>query len=444
MRYDPIDPHLFIENRRRLAAQLKPNSIAILNSSDVMPKSADGAHPFNQQTDLLYLSGIDQEESTLILFPGAREEKHREVLFLRETSEQIALWEGKKYTKEEAAAVSGVKTVLWNAEFEAVLRPLVFQAERIYLNTNEHLRAAAVVETRDARFGKWCRNAFPLHRYERLAPILHDLRAIKSPIEVELIKRAVAITGRTFRRLLGFIRPGVWEYEIEAEIWHEFLRARSRGPAFQTIVASGADACTLHYVSNDKPCGDGELVLIDFGAEYANYAGDLTRTVPVNGRFSPRQRAVYEAVLRVQKAAIQMLRPGNNLEAYNAEVGRLTETELIGLGLLEADQVKDQPKDKPLYKKYFPHGTSHHLGLDVHDYGDKLRPFEAGMVFTCEPGIYIPEEGIGVRIENDILITADGPVDLTADIPREADEIEALMGITECSRVHGSTVKKES
>jgi Xaa-Pro aminopeptidase len=430
MRYDPIDPQLFIENRRRLAAQLKPNSITVLNSSDVMPKSADGSHSFVQQTDLFYLSGIDQEESTLILFPGAREEKHREVLFLRETSEQIALWEGKKYTKEEAAAVSGVKTVLWNAEFETVLRLLVFQAERIYLNSNEHLRAAAVVETRDARFGKWCRDAFPLHRYERLAPILHDLRAIKSPIEVELIKKAAAITGRAFRRLLGFIRPGVWEYEIEAEIWHEFLRARSRGPAFQTIVASGADACTLHYVSNDKPCADGELVLIDFGAEYANYAGDLTRTVPVNGRFTPRQRAVYEAVLRVQKAAIQMLRPGNTIEAYNAEVGRLIEAELIGLGLLEADQVKDQPKDKPLYKKYFPHGTSHHLGLDVHDYGDKLRPFEPGMVFTCEPGIYIREEGIGARIENDILITADGPVDLTADIPREADEIEALMGVT--------------
>ena len=313
MRYDPIDPQLFIENRRKLAAQLKPHSIAIINSSDVMPKSADGSHAFVQQTDLFYLSGIDQEESTLILFPDAREEKHREVLFLRETSEKIALWEGKKFTKEEAAAVSGVQTVLWNAEFETVLRPLVFQAERIYLNSNEHLRAAAVVETRDARFGTWCRAAFPLHRYERLAPILHHLRPIKSPIEVELIKKAAAITGRAFQRLLGFIRPGVWEYEIEAEIWHEFLRARSRGPAFQTIVASGADACTLHYVTNDKVCRDGDLVLIDFGAEYANYAGDLTRTVPVNGRFTPRQRAVYEAVLRVQKAAIQMLRPGNTL-----------------------------------------------------------------------------------------------------------------------------------
>jgi Xaa-Pro aminopeptidase len=427
MRHAPIDPQLFIENRRRLAAQIKPNSITVFNSSDVMPKSADGVHPFSQQTDLFYLSGIDQEESTLVLFPDAREEKHREALFLRETSEPIALWEGKKYTKDEAAAASGVKTVYWNSQFDSVFRPLVFQAERIYLNSNEHLRAEAVVETRDTRFGKWCREAFPLHRYQRLAPIMHDLRAVKSSIEVELIRQAGEISGRAFRRLLDFIRPGVWEYEIEAEIWHEFLRARSRGPAFQTIVASGADSCTLHYVKNDKQCKDGDLVLIDFGAEYANYAGDLTRTVPVNGRFTPRQRAVYDAVLRVQKAAIQMLRPGNTLEAYTAEVGRWMEAELIGLGLLDAEKVKGQPKDQPLYKKYFPHGTSHHLGLDVHDYGDKFRPFEAGMVFTCEPGIYIREEGIGVRIENDILITDRDPVDLMADIPREADEIEELM-----------------
>jgi Xaa-Pro aminopeptidase len=427
MRHAPIDPQLFIENRRRLAAQLKPNSITVFNSSDVMPKSADGVHPFSQQTDLFYLSGIDQEESTLVLFPDAREEKHREVLFLRETSEPIALWEGKKYTKDEAAAASGVKTVYWNSQFDSVFRPLVFQAERIYLNSNEHLRAEAVVETRDTRFGKWCREAFPLHRYQRLAPIMHDLRAVKSSIEVELIRQAGEISGRAFRRLLDFIRPGVWEYEIEAEIWHEFLRARSRGPAFQTIVASGADSCTLHYVKNDKQCKDGDLVLIDFGAEYANYAGDLTRTVPVNGRFTPRQRAVYDAVLRVQKAAIHMLRPGNTLEAYTAEVGRWMEAELIGLGLLDAEKVKGQPKDQPLYKKYFPHGTSHHLGLDVHDYGDKFRPFEAGMVFTCEPGIYIREEGIGVRIENDILVTDRDPVDLMADIPREADEIEELM-----------------
>ena len=427
MRYPPIDPQLFIENRRRLTGLLEPKSVAVLNSNDVMPKSADGVHPFVQQTDLFYLSGIDQEESILVIFPDAKEEKHREILFLRETSDLIALWEGKKYTQEEASAAAGVRTVYWNAEFEGVFRALAFQADRIYLNTNEHLRAGAAVETRDARFGRWCRNTFPLHRYERLAPIMHALRAVKSAIEIELIQQAAAITGKAFRRLLGFIRPGVWEYEIEAEIWHEFLRHRSRGPAFQTIVASGAESCTLHYVKNDRQCRDGDLVLIDFGAEYANYAADLTRTVPVSGRFTPRQRAVYDAVLRVQKAGIAMLRAGNTLDAYNDAVGRVMEAELIRLGLLDPQAVKAQPQDKPLYKKYFPHGASHHLGLDVHDYGDKFRPFEAGMVFTCEPGIYIREEGIGVRIENDILITDQGPVDLTADIPREAEEIEALM-----------------
>jgi Xaa-Pro aminopeptidase len=427
MRYAPIDPQLFIENRRRLAAGLPPNAIAVFNSNDVMPTSADGVMPFVQQTDLFYLSGGDQEESTLVIFPGVREEKHREILFLRETSEQIALWEGKKYTREEAKAISGVRTVLWNAEFESVFRNLAYQAERMFLNTNEHPRASAVVETRDARFMKWCRRAFPLHRYDRLAPIMHGLRAVKAPAEIALIRQAVEISGQAFRRLLGFIRPGVWEFEIEAEIWHELLRRRSRGPAFQTIVASGAEACTLHYVKNDQQCREGDLVLIDFGAEYAHYAGDLTRTVPVSGRFTPRQRAVYEAVLRVQKAAIQMLRPGNTFEAYHAEVGRAMEAELIELGLLDAEKIKDQPKDQPLYKRYFPHGTSHHLGLDVHDYGDKYRPFEPGMVLTCEPGIYIREEGIGVRIENDILITDQEPVDLAADVPREADEIEALM-----------------
>lgn len=427
MRYAPIDPSLFVANRRRLAERLKPGSLAVLNSNDVMPTSADGTHPFIQQTDLFYLSGIDQEESTLVLFPDVREEKHREVLFLRETSEQIALWEGRKYSREEATAVSGIRTVYWNQEFEAVFRGLALQAEGITLNSNEHARAAVQVETRDARFGRWCREAYPLHRYERLAPILHHLRAVKSPVEVDLIRQAAALTGRAFRRLLRFIRPGVWEFEIEAEIHHEFLRNRSRGPAFQTIVASGPDSCTLHYVRNDKPCREGDLVLLDFGAEYAHYAADLTRTVPVNGRFTERQRAVYEAVLRVQKGAIDLLRPGNTLEAYNAEVGRMTESELIGLGVLDADRVREQPPDRPLYKTYFPHGTSHHLGLDVHDYGDRFRPFEPGMVFTCEPGIYLRTEGIGVRIENDILVTADGPEDLMADIPREVEEIEEIM-----------------
>ena len=427
MRYLPIDNALFIRNRQRLVEQLKPESVAVFNSSDILPASADGTHPFIQQTDLFYLSGIDQEESTLVIGPDIKEEKHRAILFLKETNEQIALWEGKKYTKEEAAAVSGIKTVYWNHEFKNIFKSLVYQSENIYLNTNEHLRADTRVETRDDRFRRWCRQEFPLHKYERMAPLMHKLRAVKSQLEVDLITNACSITGETFRRLLDFIKPGVWEFEIEAEIYHEFLRNRSRGPAFETIVASGVDSCTLHYVKNDKQCRDGELVLIDFGAEYANYAADVTCTVPVGGRFSKRQKQVYNAVLKVQKSAIELLTPGKTFDEYSKDVGQLMEAELIRLGLLNTDEVKKQSQDQPLYKKYFPHGTSHYLGLDVHDYGDKYRKFEPGMVLTCEPGIYIRDEAIGVRIENDILVTEGRPVDLTANIPREAEEIEELM-----------------
>lgn len=427
MKYLPIDPDLFIQNRKRFAEKLKPNSIAVFNSNDIMPTNADGIHAFIQQTDLFYLSGIDQEESTLIIYPDAREKKHREILFLKETNEQIALWEGQKYSKEDATAVSGIKTVYWIKEFNNIFKPLVFQSDSIYLNTNEHLRADVRVETRDKRFLLWCRDTFPLHRYRRLAPIMHDLRVVKSPPEVDLIKKAGQITAQTFRRLLDFIGPGVWEFEIEAEIQHEFLRNRSRGPAFQTIVASGIDSCTLHYIKNDKQCRQGDLVLIDFGAEYANYAADVTRTLPVNGRFSKRQKEVYNAVLNIQKAAIGMLTPGKTLDEYTRAVGKVAETELIRLGLLDAGDVKKQSEDEPLYKRYFPHGTSHHLGLDVHDYGDKYRKFEPGMVLTCEPGLYIRDEAIGVRIENNFLVTEGEPIDLTAGIPREAEEIEDLM-----------------
>lgn len=427
MKYLPIDQKLFIQNRKRFAKQLEKKSIAVFNSSDIMPTSADGTHGFIQQTDLFYLSGIDQEESTLVISPDAKEEKNRAILFVKETNDKIALWEGHKYTKDEAAAVSGIKSVYWNHEFENVFQPLVFESNHIYLNTNEHLRANLTVETRDARFLQWCRKLFPLHQYRRLAPIMHDLRAVKSKQEVELIKEACSITAKTFRRLLGFIKPGVWEFEIEAEIYHEFIRNRSRGPAFQSIVAAGADSCTLHYVNNNKQCHDGDLVLIDFGAEYANYAADLTRTVPVNGKFSKRQKDVYNAVLKVQKAAIKLLKPGNVIDDFSREVGKVMEAELIRLKLLKGTEVKNQPAGQPLYKKYFPHGTSHHLGLDVHDYGNRYRKFEPGMVFTCEPGIYINDEDIGIRIENDILITKDGPLDLTAGIPREAEEIEDLM-----------------
>ncbi len=427
MRYISVENRLFIENRKQFAAHLKPGSIAVFNSSDVMPKSADGIRRFVQHTDIFYLCGIDQEETILVICPDATEEKHREILFIRETSEEIAIWEGQKHTIEKAAEISGIKTVYWTSRFENIFRMLVFESEHIYLNTNEHLRADVTVETRDARFIKWCRAAFPLHKYERIAPIMHRLRAVKASAEIATIRQACDITGKAFRRLLGFIKPGVWEYQIEAEIWHEFIRNRSRGPAYESIIAAGADTCVLHYVKNDKQCRDGDLVLMDFGAEYAGYAADLTRTIPVNGRFTDRQRAVYNAVLRVMKAGTGMFVPGNDFESCNKAVGQLMEKELIGLGLLDEDKVRDQNPEQPLYRKYFMHGLSHHLGLDVHDYGSKYRKFEPGMVLTCEPGIYIREEGIGIRIENDILVTDKEPMDLMADIPREAEEIEQMM-----------------
>jgi Xaa-Pro aminopeptidase len=429
MKYLPIDFSLFVQNRQRFAAKLKSNSIAVLNANDIMPTSADGTRSFIQNTDFFYLSGINQEENILLIFPDAHEEKHKEVLFIRETDEQIEIWEGPKYSKEEATAVSGIQTVYWTREFEKVFRALVIETERLYLNTNEHLRADVTVESRDARFLKWCMQSYPLHKYERLAPIMHDLRAVKSSVEVELIKQACLITEKAFRRLLGFIQPGIWEFEIEAEIYHEFLTNRSRGPAYAPICASGPNACILHYVQNNRQCKDGELLLMDFGAEYAKYTSDLTRTVPVNGKFSPRQKEIYNAVLRVQRAAIQFLRPGNTLEEYHKEVEHIMESELIGLGLLDAVEVKNQNKDAPLYKKYFMHNASHYLGLDVHDFGNKYREFEEGMVFTCEPGIYIKEEAIGIRLENDILLTPNGPVDLTENIPIEAEEIEDLMNV---------------
>ena len=427
MKYLPIDSSLFVQNRQRFAAELKSNAIAVLNANDVMPTSADGVRSFIQNTDFFYLSGIDEEESILVIFPDTREEKHREILFIKETNDEIATWEGPKYSKEDASKMSGIKTVYWTREFEKIFRGLVFEADMIYLNSNEHLRADVSVETRDARFIKWCKRNYPLHEYKRLAPIMHHIRPVKSKMEVELIKQACKITEKAFLRLLDFIRPGIWEFEIEAEIYHEFITNRSRGAAYAPIIASGANTCILHYVKNSRQCQDGDFVLMDFGAEYANYASDLTRTIPVNGKFTSRQKEVYNSVLRVQKEAIQMLTPGNTFETYNKNVGVIMEKELIGLDLLDAKAVKNQNPDDPLYKQYFMHGASHHLGLDVHDLGSRYRKFEEGMVFTCEPGIYIKAEGIGIRLENDILITKDGPVDLMGNIPIEIDEIETLM-----------------
>jgi Xaa-Pro aminopeptidase len=429
MRYMSINSQLFINNRDRLVKYINPKSVAVFNSNDVMPTSADGIHPFKQNTDLFYLTGINQQETILLICPDAVMEKHREILFIRRTNEEIAVWEGQQLTKENAAEISGIQSVFWTTEFEKVFSEIAVENRIIYLNTNEHLRADTSVETRDARFLKWCKKAFPMHQYERMAPLMRRLRAVKSSEEIQQIRQACDITDKAFRRILGMIRPGIWEFEIEAEIVYEFLKNRSRGSAYEPIIASGAGACVLHYTANDRQCSDGDLLLMDFGAEYANYAAVVTRTVPVNGRFTKRQKEVYNAVLRVQKAAIVLLRPGNTLEAYNKNVGKIMEAELIALGLLDADEVKTQDKETPLYRKYFMHGISHHLGLDVHDVGNRHRAFEAGMVFTCEPGIYIKDESMGIRIENDILITDDGPVDLTENIPIEADEIESLMNI---------------
>ena len=427
MRYAPLAPEFSIENRRRFRELLPANSLAIFQSNDVMPTNADGSMSFRQSSDLFYLSGVDQEESILVISPNARLEGHREILFLKETSDLILVWEGHKLTKEQARQNSGIPTIMWLESFKTVLPALMNEAEQVYLNSNEHIRAVVDVETRDARFIKAIQQQYPLHAYRRAAPLLHRLRAIKGAQEIEALRTACAITEKAFRRVLGFVQPGVWEFEIEAEIVHEFLRNRSRGPAYGSIIGSGKNATVLHYTTNDEQCQAGDVILMDFGAEYANYAADLTRSIPVGGKFSPRQREVYEAVLAVMRHAESQLRAGNEIEAYHKSVGKKMEQELVKLGLLKAEDVAAQNPDQPLYRKYFMHGTSHYLGLDVHDVGAKYRTFEPGMVYTIEPGIYIPAENLGIRLENDYLITADGNENLMASIPLEADDIERLM-----------------
>jgi Xaa-Pro aminopeptidase len=427
MRYAPIDNSLFIANRTRLRSLLKPVSLVVLNANDIMPTNADGTLGFSQNTDLFYLSGVDQEETILVLCPDHPDEKFREILFLRETNELIAVWEGEKLSKEQARLVSGITTIYWTHQFENVFRNIVFEAENVYLNSNEHTRAESPVQSREARYVADFKERYPLHSLNRLAPLMHRIRAVKNSIEIQLMQQACDITKKGFDRLLNFVKPGVQEYEIEAELLHEFIRNRSKGFAYQPIIASGANACVLHYIQNDRPCKDGDLLLLDVAAEYANYGSDLTRTIPVNGRFTKRQRDVYDAVLRVFKAAKGMLVTGNLWDDYHQEVGKIMETELIGLGLITQTDIKQQDPEWPAYKKYFPHGTSHFLGLDIHDVGNKYRKFEPGNVFTCEPGIYIREEGLGVRLENNILITETGNVDLMAHVAIEAEEIEYLM-----------------
>jgi Xaa-Pro aminopeptidase len=427
MKYAAIDNSLFIENRNKFKNHLKPNSLAVFISNDIMPTNADGSMGFRQNSDLFYLTGVDQEETILVIFPDVKDGKHKEILFVKETSELIAIWEGAKLNKEQATQVSGIDYVYWHHEFDKVMKPFFFQAENIYLNSNEHSRSYIETETAEARFNKTILAKYPLHKYERSAPIMHRIRAIKSTQEIELIQQACDITEKGFRRLLSFVKPGVWEYEIEAELIHEFVRNRSKGFAYGPIIASGFSACVLHYVENNKKCRDGDMILLDVAAEYANYASDLTRCLPVNGRFTKRQKDVYNAVLRVKRGATKMLVPGQTFAKYNKAVGELMTEELLLLGLLKSNDVKNENPAWPAYKRYFMHGTSHFLGLDVHDVGFFTEPMQAGMVFTVEPGIYIREESLGVRLENNILITTSGQIDLMKNIPIEADEIEALM-----------------
>lgn len=428
MKYDRIDNTLYIANRQKFTAQMAAGTLAVFNSNDIYPVSADSTLPFAQHRDILYLSGVDQEESILVLFPTASNPAHREVLFLKETSELIAIWEGEKLTKQTAFETSGIQTVYWLQQFPTIFKQMMAEASGIYLNTNEHLRANTEVQTREDRFIKQVKSDYPAHQVYKSAPIMHKIRSIKEKSELALMQTACNITEAGVRRLLNFIKPGVWEYEIEAELAHEFLRKRSKGFAYTPIIAAGKNACVLHYIENNQQCQDGDVILLDVGAEYANYSSDLTRCIPVNGRFTARQKAVYNAVLHVKNEATKLLVPGTIMAEYHKQVGLLMEEQLVGLGLISMEDIKNQDPAWPAYKKYFMHGTSHFLGLDTHDVGLWHEPIAANMVFTVEPGIYIPEEGLGIRLEDDVVVQPSGaPFNLMGNIPIEAEEIEALM-----------------
>jgi Xaa-Pro aminopeptidase len=428
MKYHQLDRQLFIKNRAKFTGQMKPNSVAVFNSNDIYPVSADSTLPFAQHRDIFYLSGVDQEESILLLFPDAPYAHQKEILFLKETSAHIAIWEGEKLTKEKAFEVSGVKTVYWLQDFEKILFELMTYCDTIYVNTNEHYRQSVTTETREARFVKWWKAQYPAHQVAKSNPILQHIRSIKEQEEIALIQQACDITNKGFRRLLPFVKPGVMEYEIEAELIHEFVRNRSKGFAYTPIIASGNNANVLHYIENNQACKAGDLLLLDVAAEYANYSSDMTRTIPVSGTFTPRQKAVYNAVLRVKNEATKLLVPGEFWKNYHLEVGKIMTSELLGLGLIDKADVQNENPDWPAYKKYFMHGTSHHMGLDTHDYGLLHKPIEANMVFTVEPGIYVPAEGFGIRLEDNVVVQAKGePFNLMRDIPIEVDEIESLM-----------------
>ncbi len=426
MRHAPIDSHLFAANRERLRMLLPPHSVAVVNANDVPPTNADGSLPLVPNSDLFYLSGVEQEESILVISPDAFDEKLREVLFVREPNEHLKIWEGYKLSKADAIKASGIKTVKWLSEFDTVFRGLVFDAEQVFLNSNEHKRSESQVETRESRFLRRMREQYPLHTYRRLAPLMHRLRLVKSKPELDLLQKAVDITRDGFDRVLKFVKPGVNEVEIEAEFIHEFTRQRARF-AYNPIIASGENACVLHYNQNDQICRKGDLLLIDVGASYANYNADLTRTIPVSGKFTRRQKEVYNAVLRVMRASIAGATVGKLQRDWTREAQMMMNEELLALGLLKKSDIKKQTEETPACRKYFMHGLGHPLGLDVHDVGMMSTPFAEGWVLTVEPGIYIPQEKIGIRLENDILVTADGPVDLMANIPVEAAEIEERM-----------------
>ena len=428
MKYLPISSQLFTKNRLKFSQQMQPKSIAVFNSNDVFSTGADSTLPFEQHRNIFYLSGVDQEESILVLFPSSTEAAHREILFLKETNDHIAVWEGAKLSKSQATATSGVQTVYWLKEFDSIFSTLMAEASSFYFNNNNHYRQAVEMETRDDRFLKMIKSTYPSHEIVPNFPIMELIRGVKEPEEIALMQTACDITEKGFRRALGFIKPGVMEYEIEAEFMHEFLNNRSKGFAYTPIIGSGYNACVLHYIENNQACKDGDLLLMDVGAEYANYASDMTRTIPVNGRFTARQKAVYQAVLDVKNEATALLVPGTIWKDYHVEVGKMMTSELLGLGLIDKADVQNEDPKWPAYKKYFMHGTSHHMGLDTHDFGALETPMTANMVFTVEPGIYIPNEKMGVRLEDDVVIQAEGtPLNLMQNIPIEVEEIETLM-----------------
>jgi Xaa-Pro aminopeptidase len=428
-KYSPINNELFKLNRANFVKQLKSNSIAIFNSNDEHPWNGDATHKFKQNSDIFYLSGIDQEESILVIYPDSPTPELREALFIKQTSDLMVTWNGYKLTQAQAQEVSGIANVFWLDDFEAKIRPAINYAQNIYLSLNENDRSTVTTPYKDLRFAQTMREKYPLHNFERAAPIVQRLRAIKSKYELELMNVAVGISEKMINRLFKFVKPGVWEYEIEAEIIHSYISNRANGHSFQPIVASGQNSCILHYNDNNKQCKDGDILLIDSGADYANYASDMTRTIPVNGKFTARQKQVYNAVLHVMNEAKKLLKPGVMLMEYQAQVGLIMEEQLVKLGLLTADDIAKQNPNWPAYKRYFMHGTSHFLGIDVHDVGMRYEPMKAGMTFSCEPGIYIKEEAIGIRLENEILITENGCTDLMSHIPIEADHIEELMNV---------------